>query len=93
MTIRVLFGYDKGVSFLNDPVTVTCRFQNGHIAPLAFEWNHRQYKILRTVFRFKTALGTEPIRVFSCETREGVFDLTFNLKTLSWRIRGIHQEP
>lgn len=81
------------MSFLNDPISVFCHFEKGKIVPLSFEWHHRQYEILRTVFRFKTNQGTEPVLIFSCETKSGVFDLTFNLKTLSWRIKAFHQEP
>lgn len=80
------------MSFLNDPIKIVCRFQGGKVTPLSFEWHQRPYKIERIVFRFQTNQGTEPLLIFSCETTEGVFDLSFNLKTLSWRIRSFHQE-
>jgi len=81
------------MTFLNEPIKVICGFEKGKVKPISFEWHYREYAILRTVFRFKTNQGIEPILVFSCETPGGIFDLVFNLKTLSWRIRSFHQEP
>lgn len=77
---------------LNDPINVTCQFRAGKIKPLSFEWRHRLYSPLKTVFQYQTHQGTNSIIVFSCQTSEGIFDLVFNLKTLSWKIKSVHEE-
>lgn len=81
----------NGMTFLNDPIKVDCRFENGQVKPLSFEWRARPYPILRTIFHYQSQQGSEPIQVFSCQTASGIFDLVFNLKTLSWRIKAFHQ--
>lgn len=60
-----------------------------NIRPLRFRWKGRTYHVREITYRWKTVEGEASLIHFSVSDGSGLYELTYNQKSLEWRIEGV----
>ncbi|MDD5729706.1 MAG: hypothetical protein PHN57_01060 [Candidatus Omnitrophica bacterium] len=71
---------------LAEIIEVLAWFKQGKIYPRLFTWNNKKYKVKRVTYNWQERRGQETINYFSVSTGSDLYQISFNAKTLGWRI-------
>ena len=71
---------------LNERIDCLAWFKNGKIRPLKFIWSNKEYEIKNITYNWQERRGRELISYFSLDTGGGLYQISFNNSTFSWRI-------
>ena len=72
---------------INEPIDVGVVFKKTEILPKWFVWKNRKYEVKKIEFSWKTKEFPEEKLFFALSVANGnIFEVSFNLKTLLWRI-------
>lgn len=74
---------------LNEAIQVLAFFKNARIYPRLFIWNEKKYKITAVNYNWQEHCARELISYFSVTTGCGLYQISFNNTTFSWRINKI----
>jgi hypothetical protein len=77
---------DYTPEWLNEKIDVLAYFKAAKIYPRSFTWNSRRYRVKTITYTWQERRGQEQISFFSVRTRTNLYQISFNNKTLGWRI-------
>lgn len=77
---------NTGQEELNEKIDCLALFKNGKILPVTFIWNNKEYKIKNITYNWQERRGQEVINYFSVNTGTGLYQISFNNSSFSWRI-------
>jgi len=72
--------------FLNDSIAVSVLFDKGKMLPRFFTWHNRLIKIKRITYSWQEKNGQERINRFCVDTGCEICQISFNDKTLIWKL-------
>jgi hypothetical protein len=74
---------------IDEPILVGAVFSNG-IKPVWFMWNNKKHTVKEVTYRWKDRIGEAVVHHFSVVSDTGtIYEITFNSKTLDWRLRNV----
>ncbi len=71
---------------LNEKIQVLAWFKNGKIFPRGFLWNNKEYKVECVTYHWQERIGNAMISYICVSTDSGVYQISFNPESLSWRL-------
>jgi len=71
---------------LNERIQVLAFFSASKIYPRMFIWNNKIYKIKAITYNWQERQGTETISSFAVNTGSGLYQISFNNTSYSWKI-------
>lgn len=75
--------------YLNEPIRVVAEFERGKILPRSFSWHQKSYPIKKITYFWQERQGRELLNLFSVETPNGLYQISFSNQSLSWRLNKI----
>ena len=75
---------------IGEPVKVGAVFDKTKIQPMWFIWNGRRYDLRGVTYEWVDSRGTAKLHCFSVWDGTDIYELTFNLKLLSWRLEKVY---
>lgn len=78
---------------IEEPIQVGAVFDRGIVIPRWFLWKGRRYPVEKVTMRWQTHEGQAAILHLGVTDGVNLFELTFNLKTLAWRIASVEEDP
>ncbi len=75
-----------------EPVRVGAVFDRGVVSPRWFLWGGRRYPLQKVTMRWQTCEGAETILHLGVTDGTNLFELTFNQKTLAWKLASVESE-
>ncbi len=76
---------------IEEPVQVGVVFEGGVVCPRWFLWGGRRYNVQKVTMRWQTQEGQAPILHLGVTDGANLFELTFNQKTLAWRLASVEE--
>jgi hypothetical protein len=73
-------------------ISVVAIFRNGGLFPHSFEWCQRTYLVQDVNFKHKQKLGESLVLYFSVLTKSNMYELSYNLNELSWKLERVWHE-
>ena len=70
----------------DEPIEVVASFKNGSIHPRCFIWNQKEYSVERTTYHWQERQGQSLICYFSVSCQEGLYQISFNNSSFTWRL-------
>ena len=83
---RVPISADYDPSQLNENIQVLAFFKGAKIYPRLFIWNNKKYKIRKITYNWQERQGMEIISYFSVDAISGLYQISFNNASYSWRL-------
>jgi len=77
---------------IQEQVRVAAVFDRNRIKPRWFIWNGRKHNIQQITYRWKDREGEAPLIYFSVSDGQTLYELSFNQKTLNWRLEKVYVE-
>lgn len=77
---------------LDEKIEVLAYFKCGKIYPRSFIWNQQEYKIKQITYNWQERQGQVIISYFSVNTGLDLYQISFNNKSLGWRMNKIINE-
>ncbi len=71
---------------INESIKVGAIFTQGEVRPVWFSWKGRQISIKESAFSWKSREGSASVLHFSVTDGQGLYEITFNIENLGWRI-------
>jgi len=77
---------DYNPELLNERIDVLAWFRHAKIYPRIFLWKDKIYKIRKITYNWQERHGQEIISYFSVNTASGLYQISFNNTSYSWKI-------
>lgn len=78
---------------INESINVKVDFTKKQVTPLSFSWRNKDYKISTIELTYTSKKGASELFHFSVTSKDNVYKITFNPKTLSWQLDEIFLNP
>lgn len=77
---------------LNTPISVVAIFRNGKLLPHSFSWKDRTYLVQSVSFQHEQSQGKSHVLVFSINTKNNMYEISFNTDQMSWKLERVWTE-
>lgn len=78
---------------INEPIDVICVFKKGTLLePKRFRWKEHQYQIRAINLSYRANEGSTACYYFDVSDEANYFKLSFNTRTLQWRLEELYSE-
>ncbi|MFC2061322.1 hypothetical protein ACFLUV_02310 [Elusimicrobiota bacterium] len=77
---------------INEPVKVGAVFENARVRPRWFIWKKRKYNLKKITYDWVEKDGEKKYLCFSVWDGENLYEISFDLKFMSWRLNKVYLE-
>ncbi|OGS39401.1 MAG: hypothetical protein A2551_00590 [Elusimicrobia bacterium RIFOXYD2_FULL_34_30] len=77
---------------VNQKVKIGAVFEGLNIKPKWFFWINKKFEVKNITYQWKSKIGDATIIHFSVSDGTNLYELSFNQKTLEWRLENIEVE-
>lgn len=74
---------------IREKIKIGVVFTAGNIHPKWFEWHGKKIYIKKITYKWRTVRGDSILLHFSVESCDGLYELSYNQKTLHWTLEQV----
>lgn len=81
----------KMFTIVDEPISVLVAFSSGKIVPKSFIWRGEKLTVERITYAWRSKIGEATILHFAVTNKGSIYEISYNLKTFSWKLDKIHE--